>query len=173
MMRVLEASLCAALLSSCAAGSGTPSSTGTTPSASASDFRLQGINGEHVRLSDYLGKKVVVLNFWATWCSPCQGELPHLERMYQKYKDDVVVLAVSMDGPESIANVPAVARRLGVTFPVLLDEETRVVGMYNPTRAAPHNVIIDRKGSVAFTKEGYHSGDEKLIEDAVQRMVEN
>ncbi len=139
--------------------------------ATVTDFRLKSVDGQEVRLSDYLGKKVVVLSFWATWCGPCKGELPHLERLYKEYGDDLVVLAISMDGPESIATVPSMARRLGVTFPVLLDEETRVVSMYNPTRAAPHNVIIDRAGSVAFVKEGYHSGDEQLIADKVHAML--
>src|SRR5262245_32151310 len=64
------------------------------------DFTLRDIDGATVRLSDHLGKDVVLISFWATWCSPCQAEMPHLERMFRSYKDQgFVVLAVSMDGP--------------------------------------------------------------------------
>lgn len=140
--------------------------------ARASDFSLRSIDGHAVRLSDYAGKDVVLLNFWATWCGPCAGEMPHLQRLYEKYKSSgFVVLAISMDGPESIAQVGPQARRHGVMFPVLLDEETRVVGTYNPKRAAPYNVLIDRSGAIAKTREGYSAGDEIDMENDIQALL--
>jgi len=124
-----------------------------------------------VRLSDYHGQ-VVLLNFWATWCVPCAAELPHLEQLYGKYgARGFVVLAISMDGPESSAEVGPRARRYGLTFPVLVDEETRVVGTYNPKRAAPFTVFIDRNGNLAKTREGYHAGDEVAIEADIRDLV--
>ncbi len=74
----------------------------------ATNFTIRDLDGKHVRLSDY-GKNVVLMNFWATWCKGCTGELRHLEKLYQKYKvKGFVVLAISMDGPESQANVKPV-----------------------------------------------------------------
>ncbi len=98
--------------------------------------------------------------------------MPHLEQLYQAHKGQgFVVLGVSMDGPESVAQVGPFARRYGMTFPVLLDEETRVVGVYNPKRTAPLNVLIDRKGQIARIRNGYNAGDEKLVEADVAALL--
>jgi peroxiredoxin len=147
------------------AGAEPSSGTGT------SDFTLRDVEGRTVRLSDHRGK-VVLLNFWATWCVPCKGELPHLQRIYETHRDaGFVVLGISMDGPESIANVGPEVRRYGLTFPILLDEETRVVGVYNPKRAAPFNVLISREGSIERTREGYSSGDEIAMEEDIKKLL--
>jgi len=145
---------------------------GAQRSPGGSDFALADTEGRTVRLSDHRGQ-VVLLNFWATWCVPCAAELPHLQRIYEQYKDrGFVVLAVSMDGPESVANVAPQARRHGLTFPVLLDEDTRAVGAYNPKRSAPFTVLIGRDGSIAGTREGYSAGDERAMEAEVQALLD-
>lgn len=138
----------------------------------ASDFTLHDTEGRNVALSDFLGNKVVLLDFWATWCVPCEAELPHLERLFETYKDQgFVVLGIAMDGPETLAQVAPFARRYNLSFPVLLDEETKVVGVYNPKRTAPLSVLIDRKGQIARVRSGFSSGDEKLIEEDVASLV--
>ena len=153
-------------------GCGGPQSGGGGEGSRAQDFALRDIDGRTVRLSDHLGKDVVVVAFWATWCAPCITEHPHLERMYQAYRDQgFVVLAVSMDGPESIAEVAPHARRYGLSFPVLLDEETRVVGTLNPKRAAPYTLLIDRDGTIAYTHEGYSPGDEITLEAKIKELL--
>jgi peroxiredoxin len=144
---------------------------GGANSGRAADFVLRDTAGRTVRLSDHFGK-VIVLNFWATWCVPCAAELPHLQRMYETYRDQgLVILAISMDGPETVANVGPHTRRYGLTFPVLLDEETRVVAMHNPKRTAPFTVMIDRDGAVARTREGYTAGDEIAVEADIQALL--
>jgi len=144
----------------------------TSVGAPAPDFTLRDLDGHNETLSDHLGKDVVLIDFWATWCVPCGAEMPHLERMYQAHKGQgFLVLGIAMDGPESVAQVGPFARRYGVTFPVLLDEETRVVGVYNPKRTAPLNVLIDRKGQIARVRDGYNAGDEKLVEDDVLSLL--
>lgn len=169
---MIRALLFAAALVALSCGGAQTTGGGGASGARASDFALPDVEGRTVRLSDFLGKKVVLINFWATWCAPCQGEMPHLERLYATYRDQgFVVLGVSMDGPESVANVAPMVRRLGLSYPVLLDEETRVVGMYNPKRAAPFNVLIARDGTIARTREGYSAGDEAEIEADVKRLL--
>lgn len=136
------------------------------------DFSLRDTRGKTIRLSDYLGKKVILLNFWATWCIPCAAELPHLQRLYAELEDEgLVILGISMDGPESVANVGSWVRRYSLSFPVLLDEETRVVGKYNPKRAAPFNVLFGLDGSVVKTREGFTAGDEAEIEADVRALL--
>jgi peroxiredoxin len=140
--------------------------------ANATDFTLVDINGNAVSLSQYLGKGAVLIDFWATWCKPCMAELPHLQRMYDaRKKDGFVVLAVSMDGPETEAEVVPTARMLGYTFPILLDPETRAVSLYNPRRAAPFSVLIDKHGRVFKRREGFNAGDEASLEADVDAAM--
>lgn len=151
-----------------------PAAASESSSAKATDFSLRSLDGRTVRLSDYLGKDVVLLTFWATWCLPCLGEMPELEKIHQKYKDHgLTILAISMDGPETVANVDSTIRRLGVTFPVLLDEDTRVSNVYNPTRDAPYAVIIGRDGSIVDRRLGYSPGDEVKLEEELKKLLES
>jgi peroxiredoxin len=138
----------------------------------ARDFSLRDLDGRTIRLSDYLGKDVIVISFWATWCTPCQAELPHLDRIYRTHKDQgFVAIAISMDGPETVAQVAPTVRRLGLSLPVLLDEETRVVASHNPHRDAPFTVVIARDGSVASSRPGYTAGDEVELEKEVVALL--
>jgi peroxiredoxin len=171
---VTRALLCAALLlSGCAGGnSGRSSSSAAATAGRASDFTLRDLSGRDVHLSDYLGKNVILLDFWATWCVPCEAALPHVEALYQKYKGDgFVVLGIAMDDSQTVAQVSPFAQRYALTFPVLLDEETKVVQLYNPKRTAPYQVIIGRDGSIAKERQGYNAGDEKLLEADVVALL--
>ena len=139
--------------------------------AVATDFALRDIDGKMVRLSDYSGK-VVLLDFWATWCTPCQAEIPLLEKIYeQNQSQGFVVLGIAMDGPETIAAVAPYVHQNNLTFPMLLDEETRVVGIYNPKRTAPLSVLIDRKQQIFRVRQGYNDGDELLIAADVKSLL--
>jgi peroxiredoxin len=151
---------------------GGASGSGGTTSGRPADFALRSIDGSTVRLSDHLGKDVVLISFWATWCSPCAAEMPHLERIWRTYREKgFVVLAVSMDGPETIAEVAPKIRQNGFTFPVLLDEETRVVGALNPSRAAPLTILIGRDGVISSVHEGYTAGAERALEDEIKKLL--
>lgn len=150
---------------------------GTVPTtagggSAAQDFTAQDINGKTVHLSDYLGKQAILLNFWGTFCEPCLAEFPHVRRIYAAHKaKGFVVLAVSMDGPDTIANVPSFAKRNNLDFPVLLDEDSHVAAIYNPKKSAPLSILIDKTGKVIRTHEGYNPGDEEALEKEVAEMV--
>lgn len=150
---------------------------GTVPTtaggaSAAQDFTAQDINGKTVHLSDYLGKQAILLNFWGTFCEPCLAEFPHVRRIYAAHKaKGFVVLAVSMDGPDTIANVPSFAKRNNLDFPVLLDEDSHVAAIYNPKKSAPLSILIDKTGKVVRTHEGYNPGDEDALEKEVAEMV--
>jgi peroxiredoxin len=138
----------------------------------APDFTLPGLKGGSVSLSDYLGKNVVLLDFWSTTCDPCMVEMPHLVAMYEKYKDKgFVVLAISLDGPESLSQVQSIVHDKRMSFPVLLDQETKVIARYNPKRDMPFAVLIDKSGAVVDKRAGYTAGDEKSLEAKVADLL--
>lgn len=141
--------------------------------ATASDFAARDIDGRTVRLSSYLGKSAVLLSFWQTWCEPCVAEFPHLRRMYESNKDKgFVIFGVAMDGPETVANVPAFAKRNQLNFPVLLDEDSHVAGLYNPKKSAPLTILIDKGGKITSIREGYNPGDEDYLAKEVAKVLE-
>ena len=144
---------------SCAALTGAQS-----PAGMASDFAVRDIEGKTFRLSDHLGKEVILLDFWATWCEPCLSEMPHLEKMYEENKGKgFLLVGIAMDGPETVADVPSFVQRHEMTFPVVLDEDSHVVSIYNPKRSAPLSVLIDKTGRIVRVRESYNPGDENLV----------
>lgn len=109
------------------------------------NFTLKKLNGKEVSLSDYRGK-VVFLNFWATWCPPCRGEMPSMEKLYQKFKGkDFVMLAVSLREKEK--TVEKFVQKNGLTFPVLLDPRGKAGGDYMVS-SIPTTYLIDKQGKI-------------------------
>ncbi len=112
----------------------------------APDFQLIDLQGNRQTLPDYHGK-VVLLNFWATWCGPCRVEMPSMEILYQDLKDKgFAILAISSDPQGSIVTRPFVASQ-GLTFPILHDSDYRVSGSYG-VRTLPMSFLIDRNGTL-------------------------
>lgn len=144
------------------------------PGTSAADFTARDIEGKTFKLSDHLGKDVILLNFCASWCEPCVAEFPHLRRMYEANKSKgFTILAVAMDGPETVANVPAFARRNQLNFPMLTDEDSRIASLYNPKKSAPLSVLIDRTGKISAIREGYNPGDEEFLAKDVAKALDH
>jgi peroxiredoxin len=111
--------------------------------ASAPDFELPDLDGKVHRLADYRGR-VVIVNFWATWCPPCVDEMPSLERLHNALGErGVEVLAISVD--ERFSDVPEFVRKYHLTFPVLYDEGKKVSRKYQ-TFKYPETYILDRNG---------------------------
>ncbi len=146
----------------------------TTPRSQVAppDFELSTVDGRSERLSEHLGKEVVLLDFWATFCEPCLAGMPHLDALYRQHKSEgFVVLGIDIDGPDSIAQVKTTVSKLGVSFPILLDQETRVVALYNPKTSAPYSVLIGRDGRILKKQEGYTTGDAAAVERDVQAAL--
>lgn len=166
----------ALVASGCAGGSGASGAgheSTTLTSGRAQDFTARDVQGRTVRLSDYLGKQVIVLDFGASWCQPCIAEIVHLVRMYERHRErGLVVLTIAMDAPDTVAEVPAWSRRQNITYPVLLDEDSKIASIYNPKKSAPLTVLIDRKGDIVYVHEGYNPGDEATLEQRVTKVLD-
>ena len=173
---VIAAAGCKPPTSAPSDGAPTGSGVAAKPSgAQAPDFSLRSLDGETVRLSDYIGKKVVLLDFWSTICDPCLQAMPELVKLYGKYKDrGFEILAISEDGPETLAQVRPTAHDKGMTFPVLLDEETAVLSLPTYKGDIPVRVLVDRSGSIALKNSGHTAGDTaalKLLTDSIDEAL--
>jgi cytochrome c biogenesis protein CcmG/thiol:disulfide interchange protein DsbE len=161
----LVSALVALSLAGCSLpGAGSPS---TSDGSAAPNFTVKGIDGSQHSLADYRGK-VVVLNFWATWCIPCRAEIPDLEHEARVHKADPVAI-LGMDWKEPTATVSDFATPLGITYPMLLDSDGHVYDNYHVS-ALPTSFIIDRKGHIKKMRLGIASRDEieAEIKDALK-----
>lgn len=111
----------------------------------APNFRLAGLDRDHIELADFAGQ-VVMLNFWATWCEPCRNEMPAMQRVYERYRDQgFTVLAINH--LETVGQIRRFLESVGATFPVAYDITAGVHDMYL-VRSWPTSVFIDRDGIV-------------------------
>ena len=137
----------------------------------APDFSLRDINGKEVSLSSHKGK-VVLVNFWATWCGPCKLEMPHLDKMDRDLEaKGFEVISISTDDARAASKVKPLIKRGGYGFTVLLDKDTSVVSQYNPAKTLPYNVLIDRDGNIHKVFQGYNPGDEVELRHEVETLL--
>ena len=138
------------------------------PNTIAPDFTLRTMDGPNLRLHEQRGR-VVMVNFWATWCGPCRQEMPHLSRLHDKYRAaGFVLLGVNVD--DDVGKAAALAAKLGVTFPVLLDTDKAVSKRYDMS-AMPATVLIDKDGRVRFLHRGYRDGYEKTYDEQIRGLL--
>ena len=134
---------------------------GTTSASAqeAPDFTLTDLNGSEVSLSDFKGK-VIIVDFWATWCGPCKMEIPSFIKLQEDFEDDVVILGVSLDqgGPRAV--VPF-AEKMGINYPIVYGNG-KVVQAYGGVRGIPTTFVIDRDFNIQRKYVGYT--DHKVFE---------
>lgn len=133
----------------------------------APDFTLQGADGKTYRLSDFRGK-VVMLNFWATWCPPCRAELPDMEALHQSLNaNEMVILSLTLPGgrEEEPAGIRRFVEEKGYHFPILFDMDGKVFEAYQ-IQAFPTSYFIDREGRIFGMAQG--ALNKKLMEKSFQ-----
>jgi thiol-disulfide isomerase/thioredoxin len=131
-------------------------------------FSLERRGGGKVALADLRGK-VVLINFWATWCGPCRKEMPLLEQIQKRYAPlGFTMLAVNVEEDSRLFD--AFLKDVPVTFPILLDPANGVSKLYNVS-AMPSTVIVDRKGNVRYVHQGYQPGDENKYQDLIRTLI--
>lgn len=109
-------------------------------------FEIENLAGGKTGLEDYKGK-IVLLNFWATWCMPCRAEMPGMETIWQKYKDQgLVIAAVSVD-EGSRGRIETFSKLFDLSLPILLDPESKVSDLYKVSNM-PTSFLIDRDGKI-------------------------
>jgi len=140
-----------------------------TVSGPAPVFTLQSNKGQQVALAQLKGK-VVMVNFWATWCVPCRQEMPHLEALYKKYNSlGFELLAVNVE-KNNAEGARKWLEETPVTFPVLFDPENQVTKLYK-VQTMPSTVIIGRNGTMRFIHQGYKPGYEGEYQTEVRALL--
>jgi thiol-disulfide isomerase/thioredoxin len=134
----------------------------------AKDFELNTIDGRKVKLSDLKGK-VVMVDFWATWCGPCFKSMPTLVKLYEKYKDQgLEILYVSVDEEADRYKIPSVAKEHKLSFPVLLDEGAKT--LYN-VKVFPTTIFIDREGNIRHRDAGFTEDTPRMLETVAELLL--
>ena len=137
-------------------------------SGPAPDITLKSTTGQNIRLADYKGK-VVMVNFWASWCGPCRQEMPLLEKMHNDYKDaGFVLLGVNVDA--EAADRDKFLAETPVTFPVLDDSENTATEVFG-VEAMPSSYFVDKNGNLAHLHKGYKPGEEAAYIAVIKKLL--
>ena len=134
----------------------------------APDFTLPELAGNSLTLSDFKGK-VIILNFWATWCPPCRMEIPDFVELYEKYKDEgLLIIGVNLDGGDS-RSVKQFSEKYKINYPIVLGN-VKVTEDYGGIRAIPTTFVIDRNGNIREKYVGYRP--RAIFEDQAKKLLE-
>ncbi|NNM66705.1 MAG: TlpA family protein disulfide reductase [Spirochaetales bacterium] len=134
------------------------------------NFKAQTLDGKTVELADYKGK-VILLNFWATWCPPCRAEMPTIEKLYQALKNEQNFVFLAVDAHEKPAQVKSFIQKTGYSFPVLLDTTGEADAEYS-VQAIPTTYLIDRSGHVLGGAAGGRQWDRPEVIQAIKDLAQ-
>jgi peroxiredoxin len=134
----------------------------------APDFSLPDLSGNTVTLSSYRGRKVILMDFWATWCGPCRMAMPDLQGLQDKFKDRGLEI-LSVNQGESAEQVSSFIQRKKYTFHVVLDQAGAVGSKYG-VQGIPTLVLVDKKGVVQWLRVGYSENEDDL-KQLVERLT--
>lgn len=136
---------------------------GQPTSGPAPDFTINTFDGGTFTLSEQRGK-VVVINFWGSWCAPCRDEAPHLQAIHESYGDEVVVVGVTYLDTET--NSRAFIEELGLTYINGPDQRTEIASNKYRIRGAPENFIVDQNGDIVY----FHLGP--ITESTLRQVID-
>ncbi|MEO0115591.1 MAG: TlpA disulfide reductase family protein [candidate division WOR-3 bacterium] len=161
MKNVLISAVLVVFLIGCGGGSTKPSS----PQISNKyDFTLESMQGDKVTLSALKGK-VVILDFWATWCPPCRAAIPKLIELYNKYRNQgLLILGIALDERDKVVKL---SKEMEINYPVLFDD--KVTSKNYEIQSIPTLFVIDKKGKqvhkeIGFSEEGFQEIEEKIVQ---------
>jgi thiol-disulfide isomerase/thioredoxin len=136
-----------------------------------SNFELKDIDNKSRTFNELKGKKLTLIDFWATWCKPCTKAIPELNKIYEMYRDKgVEIIGINGDGPRSVSKVAPVSKALKIKYPVLIDLNASVKADLNVI-VFPTLLIVNTEGNVVWVHEGFVTGDTEVIIAEIEKYL--
>ena len=142
-------------------------------SAEIGDFKVKDLNFQNTSYLKLAGKKLTLVDFWATWCKPCLKAIPKLNTLYDTYKSKgVEIIGVNVDSPRNSAKVKPFTHAYNIKYPVVRDPNSKISRSLN-ILAYPTLLIVDSNMNIVFRHIGFKIGDQKIIEEKIQELLLN
>jgi peroxiredoxin len=136
--------------------------------APAPGFELRDVTGGGDQTLEAYAGKVLIVDFWATWCEPCKQSFPAYQKLVTELGGDLVVVGISQD--DDAKGIPAFLSETGAKFPIVWDDGKAVAKTYSPP-SMPTAFVIDKSGIVRFVHVGYRAGDEATLEEEARSLM--
>jgi peroxiredoxin len=137
----------------------------------APPFTMRTVTGERLESEALLARGPVLLDFWATWCKPCLAALPELDSLHRRFAPQgLTVIGISVDGPRNFPKVRPFAHRMGLGYPIVLDEDGDLARRYQ-ARAIPTSVLISRQGRAVRVTQGWRPGETDDLARAIEGLL--
>lgn len=127
-------------------------------------------DGKISKLKDFSGK-VVILDFWATYCAPCKEEIPHLKALAEKYGDDLVLVGLHVGGDEDRPKIPDFVKELSIDYPIAFPEDALSSYVFGQQSAIPQTAVFDRQGRLVKKITGFDSALKVELDAAVEDTI--
>jgi thiol-disulfide isomerase/thioredoxin len=135
------------------------------------NFELKDIENNTRNYIELKGEKLTLIDFWATWCKPCNKAIPELNIIYDLFKTKgVEIIGINCDGPRSVSKVAPFSKSLKIKYPVLIDINSEIKTELN-IMAFPTLLIVDANDKVVWTHEGFVSGDTQIIIEEIEKLL--
>jgi len=163
---------CAASTTASSSSSGGDATPAAGDGTAAAELNATYVMGEGPKTLAEAKGKVVIVDFWATYCDPCRKSFPKYQELVDQFGGDLAVIAISVDEPSDVdeAKLKAFAKETGVKFTILWDKEHKTADAYKPPKM-PTSYVLDREGNVAHKHAGYEGGEEQKIADEVKALL--
>lgn len=135
------------------------------------NFVLNDLQNKSQSFDELKGEKLTLIDFWATWCKPCNKAIPELNKLYSQFKGKGVnLIGINCDGPRSVAKVAPLSKSLQIEYPILLDMNAELMNDLNLS-AYPTLLMVNSSGKVVWIHEGYVPGDELVIQKEIEKQL--
>lgn len=128
------------------------------------NYEVKDLNNNWIILEELSGENYTVIDFWATWCKPCVNALPKINQLNKHFSNKKIsFIGVNVDGPRNQAKIKPFIRSLEINYSIVLDPDQEIMNDMNVS-VLPTLIILDNKQKEVFRHEGFHQGDEKILE---------